>query len=47
MEKTVESKKCRKVGPYILLRQIGKGSYSTVYEATSEGKTFAVKQINL
>ena len=31
MEKTTTSKKYRKVGPYLLLKQIGKGSYSTVY----------------
>ena len=45
MEK--EHKKCRKVGPYVLLRPIGKGSYSTVFEATSGGVTYAVKQISL
>lgn len=47
MEKATESKKCRKVGPYILLRPIGKGSYSTVYEALCESKIYAVKQISL
>lgn len=27
------NKKYRKVGPYILIKPIGKGAYSTVYEA--------------
>jgi hypothetical protein len=44
----VGSKKCRKIGPYILLRAIGKGSYSTVFEARmASGGRFAVKQISL
>ena len=43
------NKKYRKVGPYILIRVIGKGAYSTVYEASKEGDLgkYAVKQISL
>lgn len=50
MEKFKEgSKKYRKVGPYILTRVIGRGAYSTVYEAHMEGQPnkYAVKQISL
>jgi serine/threonine protein kinase len=47
MEQPTNSKKCRKVGPYLLLKQIGRGSYSTVFEATADGQTYAVKQISL
>lgn len=44
-----ESRRFKKVGPYILSHVIGKGAYSTVYEAKREGEKtrFAVKQITL
>jgi len=43
------NRKCRKVGSYILLQQIGKGSYSNVFQARrgSAGPYYAVKQISL
>ena len=43
------NKKYRKIGPYLLLKPIGKGAYSTVYEARrdNEPKVYAVKQISL
>lgn len=43
------NKKYRKVGPYLLMNVIGRGSYSTVYEARKEGENnrYAVKQISL
>ena len=47
MEKATNTRKCRKVGPYLLLREIGSGSFSHVYEATANGLTYAIKQINL
>ena len=47
MEKATSTRKCRKVGPYLLLRGIGSGSYSHVYEATAHGVTYAIKQISL
>jgi hypothetical protein len=42
-------KKVRKIGPYVLLREIGKGSYSVVFEGRLglEGELFAIKQISL
>ena len=47
MEKATNTKKCRKIGPYVLIKQIGKGSYSVVYEATADGNIYAIKQISL
>ena len=35
MEKQTNSRKCRKVGPYLLLKEIGNGTYSKVYEAVT------------
>lgn len=39
----------RKIGPYLLVRPIGKGSFSTVYEGKIENssKKVAVKVISL
>lgn len=41
--------KIRKIGPYILIKPIGKGSYSTVYEGKLENSEtkVAIKQIAL
>ncbi len=49
MENTRGSKKIRKIGPYLLLRSIGKGAFSVVYEAKIENSNlrYAVKQISL
>lgn len=43
------NKKYRKIGPYVLIKPIGKGAYSTVYEAKKENEPqlFAIKQISL
>lgn len=42
-------KKYRKVGPYILSEEIGRGAFSIVYSAKKEGEKnrYAVKQIML
>lgn len=44
-----ERKKIRKVGPYLLLRPIGKGAFSIVYEGKIEGtnRKIAVKLYSL
>lgn len=36
-----------KVRNFSLLRKLGKGGFGTVYEASSEGQTFALKKIDL
>lgn len=42
-------KKLIKIGPYVLLKPIGKGSYSVVYEAQkqNENSKYAIKKISL
>lgn len=42
-------KKLIKIGPYVLLKPIGKGAYSVVYEAQkqNENAKYAIKKISL
>ncbi len=48
-ETNQHKKKLTKIGPYLLLKPIGKGSYSVVYEAQrqNENTKYAIKKISL
>ena len=45
----IRKTRIRKVGPYLLMKPIGKGSFSTVYEGKVENsvKKVAIKVISL
>jgi serine/threonine protein kinase len=45
----IRKTRIRKVGPYLLIKPIGKGSYSTVFEGKVEGnnRKVAIKVISL
>ena len=48
-EQNSKNKKLTKIGPYLLIKPIGKGSYSIVYEAQKQNETtkYAIKKISL
>lgn len=48
-ESNHHKKKLTKIGPYLLLKPIGKGSYSVVYEAQKQNDNtkYAIKKISL
>ncbi len=48
-ESNHNKKKLTKIGPYLLIKPIGKGSYSVVYEAQKQDEKikYAIKKISL